>query len=221
MELEALLKNLPSDSMKNLGKHRQFRITGARCYSIFTYSNNKTPNWKEKSLQYFYPKNFKITKEMKHGNKFEPCARETYAKEKGVQVTQIGLIVPSENSWLGYTPDGIIFKDGKPDKLIEIKCPFIGKTKRAGEILKNLKYIQLPEIRLKEKHVYYGQVQLGMAIMNIEKTDLIIYASFDNTIVVIPVEINLTFVNKMLSALKVAHFSRLIHHVCIKENLPQ
>lgn len=39
-------------------KERQFRITGSRCYSVFTYSKN---DWANKALKYFWPKGF-VTK---------------------------------------------------------------------------------------------------------------------------------------------------------------
>ncbi|KYM93672.1 hypothetical protein ALC62_15722 [Cyphomyrmex costatus] len=186
-------------------KHRQFRITGARCYGIYTYTKNKKPQWETKALKYFYPKVFKPTKEMKHGIEHESEARKTYCDEKEVEVIQFGLIVPSENSWLGYSPDGVVFnEDGNPVKLIEIKCPFIGKKETASNILTKLSYVRLPEKTLQENHEYYGQVQLGMAILNLKKTDFIIYASFDNSIVVIPVNIDFKFLNMMLPALKLA-----------------
>ena len=39
-------------------RERQFRITGSRCYNIFTYCSNKNPNWQQKALKYFYCKSF-------------------------------------------------------------------------------------------------------------------------------------------------------------------
>lgn len=204
---------------KQWHEHRQFRITGSRCYAIFTYMKNKNPHWEDKSLQYFYPKSFKATKEIKHGLENESFAREIYSNQKKVEVKQFGLIVPGENPWLGYSPDGIVFKDGKPDILIEIKCPFIGKSKSIKEIISQLKYVQLPENKLKKKHQYYGQVQLGMAILNLKKTDLIIYASFDKSIHIISVEIDLEFINSMLNLLKEAYFLHMVHYICLKESL--
>lgn len=107
-------------------KERQFRITGLRCYALYTYTKNKTPNWEQKSQQYFYPKVFKKTA-IKHGIKYESSARTVY-EDYIIKVKQIGLVVPEINPWLGYSPDGIILdENGKPNKLIEIKCSFAGK----------------------------------------------------------------------------------------------
>lgn len=37
---------------------RQFRITSSNAYTLFTYGKNKNPDWKKKSLDYFYGKQF-------------------------------------------------------------------------------------------------------------------------------------------------------------------
>lgn len=36
-------------------KERQFRITGSRCYSLYTYSKD---DWSNKTKKYFWPKKF-------------------------------------------------------------------------------------------------------------------------------------------------------------------
>lgn len=36
-------------------KERQFRVTGSRCYSLYTYSKD---NWSTKVKKYFWPKRF-------------------------------------------------------------------------------------------------------------------------------------------------------------------
>lgn len=37
-----------------------------------------------------------------------------------------GLIISQEFPWLGFSPDGVIFEENIPVKLVEIKCPYIG-----------------------------------------------------------------------------------------------
>lgn len=66
-------------------KERQFRITGSKCYGLYTYKNNSNPNWESKSLNYFYPKDVS-NKFMKHGLKYEPEARKKYETETSVNV---------------------------------------------------------------------------------------------------------------------------------------
>ena len=80
---------------------------------------NKNPNWKKKSEKYFYPKAFKKTMAIKHGIKNEPLARKACETEMGVKVIQLGLVLPRENSWLGYSPDGVTLdENGRLNKLI-------------------------------------------------------------------------------------------------------
>ena len=98
-------KSLCKETFKNKiswKQERQFRVTGSRCYALYTYTKNKAPNWEQKSQQYFYPKAFKKTKAIKHGIKYESSARSAYEKCTGVTVQQIGLVVPEINPWLGY-----------------------------------------------------------------------------------------------------------------------
>ncbi|KAK0073325.1 hypothetical protein PV326_013536, partial [Microctonus aethiopoides] len=65
---------------------------------------------------------------LNHGLKFESAARIAYEKTTGVNVFQCRLLVPKNNPWLGYSPDGVLFEDNKPVKLIEIKCSYDGST---------------------------------------------------------------------------------------------
>lgn len=85
-------------------------MTGSRCYALYTYTKNKTPNWEQKSQQYFYPKAFKKTAAIKHGIKYEPSARTVYEDYTGIKVKQIGLVIPEINPWLGYSPDDVILE---------------------------------------------------------------------------------------------------------------
>lgn len=105
-----------------------------------------------------------------------------------------------------------------PEKLIEIKGPFKGKTEKAEKILHELNYINLPYRSLKEKHEYYGQIQLAMAILNLKTTDFVVYSSFDKSIALISVDIDLQFLAKMLPALKKAYFEHMLHVVCVNNS---
>jgi hypothetical protein len=155
-------------------KVRQFRITGSRCYSTFTYNHNIKTNsdWEKKSSHYFWPKSF-TSKFTQHGVKFENRVRKLYAKISGQNITKCGLLTSEIEKWLGYSPDGIIL-DSKnyPFKLLEIKCPFKGAALDIIKLLDNLNYIIKFDdgtYQFKKKHAYYGQVQLGMVMLNVSK----------------------------------------------------
>jgi hypothetical protein len=103
-------------------QERKFRVTGSRIYSLYTYGKN---NWTKKCSDFFWPKPIR-SKYIKHGITFENAAREAYIQDIGGEVREIGLVICNRHPWLGFTPDGVIFKNGVPTKLLEIKCPFKG-----------------------------------------------------------------------------------------------
>lgn len=139
-------------------ENRKLRITGSRCYEIFTYSINRKSNWQNKSINYFYPTSV-CTPAMKHGIINESHARQAYENKYQTKVTELGLVISHDNPFLGYSPDGVTFsKEGISDKLIEVKCPYNGSTMTA-DVFKILKFIDQSNRTLKVKHKYYGQVQ--------------------------------------------------------------
>lgn len=71
-------------------EERKFRITNSQCYELYTYANNKKPNWERKSLNYFFPKEHS-NKYVQHGIKNEPIARSISES----------LSTKSASMWLG------------------------------------------------------------------------------------------------------------------------
>ena len=56
---------------------------------------------------------------MVHGQESEPFARAAYEEANGVEVQQVGFVVPLFTDAYGGSPDGLIGNDG----MLEIKCP--------------------------------------------------------------------------------------------------
>lgn len=197
---------------------RELRITASRAYSLFTYYSNKNPDWKKKSNDYFYSPSFS-NENTKYGLEQETYARETYANLMSMEIVECGLVISELNPWLGCSPDGIAFKDNKPFKLIEIKCPKEGKRNGIEETVKAIKWLteQHGEVTLKVKHMYYAQVQISMAILNLPSTDFIIYSSFDKQIKIIPISFNVKFTKHLLRTLKKVYFKKMIHNICLKQ----
>ncbi|XP_044759665.1 uncharacterized protein LOC123317284 [Coccinella septempunctata] len=133
--------------------HRKYRLTGSRCYSIFTYDKG---DWENKSLKYFHPKEF-TNKFVQHGIDHEREARECYKSKLGYPVIETGFIICSRYPWLGFSPDGVIFREGKPFRLLEIKCPFVGRTKDAAYFVEECDYLEITAsgLKLKNNHAYY------------------------------------------------------------------
>lgn len=197
---------------------RMFRITGSTCYGLFTYIKNKQPNWKKKCNDHLSPKNFR-SEFTEYGKEMEGPAREEFKKFTGLKVYETGLIVSKLNPWLAYSPDGVIFNNNKPSALLEIKCPVKGKTSPVMDVVQSQIGKTLLEVSgilyLKKKHKYYGQVQLGMAVLNVMKCLFVMYAPFDGNVFIITVELDRCFVLEMVLGLKNIYFSYMIHEICL------
>ena len=192
---------------------RQLRISGSKIYSIYTYCKNKRPNWEQKSICCFWPREF-TNIFVKHGLTQEEFARVAYEKLLNVQVVQCGFVVHPDCPWVGYSPDGIVFKNNVPERLIEIKCIYAGKSKTIQKCLASCTYLENSNT-LKKRHPYYGQVQLGMLLLNLKKCDFIIYASFDQSVHVIRVDFDEIFALEMLSSVRNVYMGKMIHFICL------
>lgn len=147
-------------------QERQYGVTSSRCYDIFTYSKHV---WEMKSMKYFWPKKF-TNKYVRHGAQQASHARNCFKKLYSVNVVEFDFITSHSNPWLGVSPDGVIFHENEPVGILEIKCHFEGAVKPIEELLEAIKYIQKKNENtyvLKENHKYYAQVQLCMAVLNL------------------------------------------------------
>lgn len=86
------------------------------------------------------------------------------------------------------------------------------KTSHGIELCRQLKYLSVSKdvVSLKEKHVYYGQIQLGLALCNIEKAKLLIYVPCINDVCVIDVPLNRHFVCEFTAVLFDVYFDRFL-----------
>lgn len=178
-----------------------------------------------------------------HGIKVEDDARKVFCKNNpSLKVFQTGLLVSSLNSWLSYSPDGVVFFNGLPDAILEIKVPFKGKDSTILEALqvgsfktclvtkkqrkKNEKKgkeetkeeLVFP-LQLEEKHKYYAQVQLGMFMLDVPKAYFVMYSSFDKSIETIEVKYNESFTTLMLRTVKKCYFDIMLHTVYCDKSL--
>ncbi|XP_032451973.1 uncharacterized protein LOC100679213 [Nasonia vitripennis] len=199
-------------------KIRQHRVTRSRVYKLYTYSPNKKPDWKNKSLSYFNPKSFK-SKYTNHGIKYEQEAITEYEKYTGTTVTRCGAVISRSNAWMSYTPDGVIVTNGKPSLLLEVKCPYAGKFKGITEVLSSLKYIKITgeSVVFTERHEYYAQIQMGMAILNVSSTAFMIYASSDSSFIIFDVPYNENYIFNVLANVKRSYCDKMLHYICSEE----
>lgn len=189
----------------------------SRCYGIYTYGKKDEASWEDKARKHFWPTLVK-NKYVSHGMKYEPVAREAYEKGERCVVHECGLIVSRDEPWLGYSLDGIVIENGQPTRLLEIKCPYDLQDTEAHTLLTDCKRYLCKDkngtLNLKKKHQYYGQVQLGMALLNLETCDFVIYSNVIDEIKIIKVNFDKNFVCAMLPQLKRRYFEKMLHVAC-------
>ena len=116
-------------------------------------------------------------------------------------------------------------KDGKPFLLVEVKCPYNGKSNTISEILPKIKYLKIGinnEVIFKQKHEYYCQIQMEMAVLNIQSTDFIVFASFDSSFAIVNVPFNENYITNVLCTVKKCFCDHMIKYLCLSEteNIP-
>jgi hypothetical protein len=196
-------------------KHqRKYRITGSICYNIYTAGKRGFCDWDKRVKNMFEPVDISHLPAVAHGHAKEKEAKMTYSSHFNVAVRDYGLVIPSNHPWLGYSPDGIVFCNNKPIKLIEIKCPLKGKFCNIKDVNPNFLTSVDENLLMKKNHAYYGQVQLGMAIFDLPVCDIIVHASYDKSQLIVPVYRNDSFLNNFLSELQLNFFKHILHYKC-------
>lgn len=156
------------------------RVTGSNFGSAVGVSKFTTPE--ELALYVSGLQEQKFTEEslknMAHGTAYEPIAREWYQSTTGSEVEEVGLVVPKWNLHLGSSVDGIV----KGEKgILEIKCP----KKMYGPLSNHIYHLDkgwTPPNKYYHEHIWdthYAQMQGGMAILDKEWCDYIVYSTSD------------------------------------------
>lgn len=97
---------------------------------------------------------------------------------------------------------------------------FVGSTEAVGEVLKKLKYLLFDGnvYCLKKKHMYYAQVQLGMALLNLQTCYFVVFCSTDQSMAIIETKYDHDFVKYLLFIVKEKFFKYMLHEICKKNN---
>ena len=141
-------------------------------YDLLTYRFNRKPDWGKKIKNVFFS-NFKGNSSTRYGAINEPKARKLYENLSNTKIIKLRLFVHPDAPWLGFSADGVIHENSC---VIEIKCPIKGKKVTSDGLIKNLKYFRQTISRdffLRTNHKYYEQMQLGMALLNLNKCHFI------------------------------------------------
>ena len=187
----------------NVWKHeRALRITASRAHELFTY---KGQSWDLKISKFLTPSKYKSAA-MVYGSKTEECARMCYASMRKCKVMKVGFVIDAEQPWLGCSPDGYV---AEQSRLLEIKCPFNGKSMTLSEMLKTVKYLD-ENLDLKQNHSYFTQVQISMAVCKINVCDFILYSKYDNKCHITTISLNVEFVKNIVNKLNYIYFTKLL-----------
>lgn len=98
--------------------------------------------------------------------------------------------------------------------LFEIKSPVIRERIPAEEFNeKNCNFLTLvgENLQLKEKHQYFGQIQLGLFLLGLTVGKLIVYSEFLHSFLEINVPYNHKFCNNFIPTLTNLYFTKYLH----------
>ena len=146
-----------------------------------------------------------------------------YTKEYKLFVQECGLVVCKSEPWMAYSPDGIVIKDNKVYRLLEIKCPDeLENTSDTILATKCKHFLKLEQnmLNLRKKHQYYRQIQFGMALLNLKDCDFVVYSSVSNSINVINVSYDQQYVANLLTRVKNIYFQKTLHVICENSRVP-
>lgn len=192
-------------------RERMLRITGSKCHTLYRFVPSPARSWQDKIVKLLTQK-FAGNDAMRYGKACEKPALEEHALNTGDAVSTVGLVVNPMVPWLGFSPDGIVFRDGKPAVLLEIKSPTRGKTERISDLVKQKKVpynlSQGENYTLRPTHCYYTQVQLGLFVLDLEKAHLIVYSEVESLIIV--VRRCTSFIDSLIRRLQYVYFEHYL-----------
>ncbi|XP_067850963.1 uncharacterized protein [Heptranchias perlo] len=181
-------------------ERRKNRITASIAHRI---SRCKFVNGKSTEIPQSYLKsivglgcNFP-TPAMQWGIQHEPIAIKKYQKLKSedtgrqISVRPCGLFIDPTRTWLAASPDGVVVdKETRATLgLVEVKCPYKHRNHTIAQACNDRNFClqrNNGEFQLKKNHAYFTQIQCQLAVLGLNKADLVVYT--DREVAVIPVE---------------------------------
>ncbi|KAH9371109.1 hypothetical protein HPB48_015674 [Haemaphysalis longicornis] len=195
-------------------RERLLRITGSKCHTLFRFTQSEKCTWEQKMTK-LLGQNFQGNDGTRYGKTSEEPALAEYALNTVSAVSTMGLVVNAKVPWLGYSPDAIVFHNGRPVRLLEIKSPVDGKTAPISELIRDNKLLYIvrdgENYTLRPTHSYYSQVQLGLFLLELDSADLVVYSEVES--LVIPVRKCMTFIDNLVRRLRYVYFKHYLPHI--------
>lgn len=139
-------------------------------------------------LRIIEPKQF-VSSSTEYGKRMESIALEkykAYKNDQSITVCSAGFVIYKEKPYLGATPDGYIHDPNRKEQygLIEIKCPYKYRNETPEDACLTSDFCSTiytqagtRTIKLKQKLLYYSQVQGQLAITGRRWCDFVIYTN--------------------------------------------
>lgn len=198
---------------------RKGRISGSvagACLGLSKFETDKAKIGREIAglqTKSFTPEQNEV---VQYGIDNEESARQWYMKHRGVNVEELGFVIPKWEPRIGTSVDGII-DDGRG--IIEIKCPKKMYYKLAGRIRcqEQLKRFGITESSSSSPlsstnqydHIWqthYCQMQISMAVLERQYCDYIVYCPLENQVYLESIPFNREYwTNFMLPGLRRFH----------------
>ncbi|KAK3909667.1 Exonuclease [Frankliniella fusca] len=169
---------------------RSVRITASVAKVVLGLSSDKARmNFMRNHIWRFKPF---CNEAMKRGNELEGLARDAYRLHLqelsfDIDILESGTWVNPAHLQLSCSPDGLIVDTNGIIRLLEIKCPEV-LTEMDPNNFEQLPKEQLSrfcirrdkqtkELELKPSHKWYLQVQMSLAIMELEYCDFVVFST--------------------------------------------
>lgn len=160
---------------------------------------------------------------LKYGIDNESVAAQKYQQQMEKQgndllIDECGLFVSVANGQLAASPDRIVTETQSGNKgCLEIKCLFKHRDVTPTEAVKSseknssfaLKCIN-DKITLKERHAYFYQIQMQMAITNLPWCDIVFFTNKNAPVLILRISFDKIFWEKTKEKLLEFHNSNII-----------
>ncbi|WAQ97892.1 ING4-like protein [Mya arenaria] len=180
-------------------------ITATKAHDVLTLKDSTCPD--NLVMRVAGYKSYDLSKKdcVKWGLDNESSARDMYQQHVKSQhsnfgCSQSGLLVSETSPYLGATADGVVSCVCCGIGTLEIKCPFKHKSVMALEAAKCDKEFCLDKnLKLKQKHRYYTQVQFQMLVYGVQYCDFVVLTQPSGTpsLVIIRVQRDSQFIDNL------------------------
>lgn len=147
---------------------------------------------------------------LEHGKALESTGVNKYRELKpNCQVKESGMWSNSKFSWLGGSPDGLVYdRDLGKEGLLEVKCPTRGKGVSCQQVFSQKNFYMVKEkdgsFTLDKKTEYYHQIQGCLNILCLDFCDFAVFT--DQDMYIQRIERDEKFFDEMIKKLKEFYF---------------